>query len=165
MDVSIFNARVSLWAALAAVVFLALSGCAHEPVTEIGWVLDESEGCLPPDLDALTAAEATWDTRSIAIRPGGFGHQVTVCFVALVPYDAPAGWRAVGRVFRDDDGTRMYIEAGRSPVQTAETVTHEFGHVVTWSSDHAEGHGILGVMAEGSEFSPTDLEHLASFGL
>lgn len=159
---------------LLALVVLPLAACAQHPVvTEIAYVIDESEDCLSPDANefqAIPKAAALWAALDVTVAPLGDAseqaHLVAVCFVTSVPYDdAPEGWRAVGRVFRDDDGSRMLIEAGRSHADTTTTVAHEFGHVVTWSADHADGRGIFGVPSDGQEWSTEDLDHFAAVGL
>jgi hypothetical protein len=148
-----------------------VSACAveHGLVDEIAYSIDESDGCMSPDANefqAVAKAAAKWADEGVTITAGGDGHPVAVCFVAQVPYDkAPEGWRAVGRVIREETGSRMFIEAGRSHADTTATVTHEFGHVVTWSPEHAEGHGLMSCCNAGSEWTSDDLDYLASLGL
>ncbi len=158
----------------AVAVLLGTVGCATaDPAVraDLSWSWDTASECQP--LDAITATAVPraldlWREQFDVTIIEGFAddtHPVTFCYVERVPYDAPPGFRAVGRTFRDPLGSRILLESGRGLNDTISTVAHELGHVVSWSAEHSSRPGIFSPSAGPIEWSAGDVEYFEALGL
>lgn len=164
---------------ISAALLMALTfGCTEQErlVTSIAYSYATDPECLPltdARAKAIDYAITMWAEFGVSIVPAdqaeAGAHPVSICYVERVPYDGETGCptcRAAGMVDREASGSIIFMEAERHVVDLAITMTHEFGHIVTWSADHSDGPGMFFRAGSGTpEWSDADVAYFESLGL